>query len=88
MGLLHPNPRWGVPSGGRNDPVPCLGAVAVVKYAVAAIIVRRSYLYILIEMMMDNTCHSEISKSREPEIRRNNPVFFLSQIVSTGIAWF
>ena len=31
---------------------------------------------------------SEISKSREPEIRRSNPVFFLSQIVSTGSAWF
>ena len=34
------------------------------------------------------TVCSEISKSREPEIRRNNPVFFLSQIVSTGSAWF
>ena len=30
---------------------------------------------------------SEIFTRREPEIRRNNPLFFLSQIVSTGRAW-
>ena len=37
---------------------------------------------------LDDASSSEISKSREPEIRRNNPAFFLSQIVSTGSAWF
>ena len=31
---------------------------------------------------------SDFSKSRVPEIRRHNPLFFLTQIVSTGSAWF
>ena len=35
-----------------------------------------------------NLRYSDFSKSREPEIRRHNPLFFLSQIVSTGSAWF